>query len=218
LRLSCCALRYKRFGFRLSRACPAGYASSYSYMCTLSVAERLRLKSDVSNSVIELFVILGALVEKTGSITAVDFTWPEDGAGGISCFENGSLVTRRALGTEMRALSRCRRARAGRELPCRSTEDRPMGPVSVLTRKFARFLRGGSFGCKLEARSLSVRHCYRVSLMRCAIAASLASFLIAACSAEIGSDEWCAAFTEKPKTDWTAQEVEEFSEHCNLKE
>jgi len=38
-----------------------------------------------------------------------------------------------------------------------------------------------------------------------------------ACSAEIGSDEWCGNLREKPKGDWTANEAADYTKHCILK-
>jgi hypothetical protein len=35
-----------------------------------------------------------------------------------------------------------------------------------------------------------------------------------ACSAEVGSDEWCADLKEKPKGEWTANEVRDYAKHC----
>lgn len=40
---------------------------------------------------------------------------------------------------------------------------------------------------------------------------------LAACAPEVGSDAWCNAMKEKPKGDWTANEVGSFAEHCLLK-
>ena len=42
----------------------------------------------------------------------------------------------------------------------------------------------------------------------------LATFMLAACSAEIGSKEWCAGMKEKAKGDWTATEAKDFTKHC----
>lgn len=41
--------------------------------------------------------------------------------------------------------------------------------------------------------------------------------LLAGCSAEVGSDKWCAQMKEKPKADWTANEAADFAKHCILK-
>ncbi|WP_413702028.1 DUF3012 domain-containing protein [Psychromonas sp. KJ10-10] len=45
----------------------------------------------------------------------------------------------------------------------------------------------------------------------------LATFLLATCSAEIGSEEWCAELKEKPKGDWTATQAKDFAKHCIFK-
>lgn len=41
--------------------------------------------------------------------------------------------------------------------------------------------------------------------------------LITACSPKVGSDEWCKAMKEKPKGDWTANELSDFTKHCIFK-
>jgi len=38
-----------------------------------------------------------------------------------------------------------------------------------------------------------------------------------ACSAEVGSDEWCANLEQKPKGDWTANEATDYAKHCIFK-
>ena len=38
----------------------------------------------------------------------------------------------------------------------------------------------------------------------------------AACSPEVGSEEWCADMKEKPKGDWSANEAADFAKHCVL--
>ncbi|MCK5480665.1 MAG: DUF3012 domain-containing protein [Gammaproteobacteria bacterium] len=43
---------------------------------------------------------------------------------------------------------------------------------------------------------------------------ALALSLVTACSAEIGSEAWCAAMQEKPAGDWTANEASDFAKHC----
>jgi len=35
-----------------------------------------------------------------------------------------------------------------------------------------------------------------------------------ACSAEVGSDEWCANQKEKPAGEWTANEAKDYTKHC----
>jgi len=42
-------------------------------------------------------------------------------------------------------------------------------------------------------------------------------FLLTACAPEVGSEPWCANLKEKPKGDWTANEVSDFARHCLLK-
>ena len=41
--------------------------------------------------------------------------------------------------------------------------------------------------------------------------------LLAACSPEVGSDEWCNDMKEKSKADWTANEASDFAKSCVLK-
>jgi len=54
------------------------------------------------------------------------------------------------------------------------------------------------------------RYCYRwLGLLTL-------TFLIAACTPEVGSDEWCVHMKEKPKGDWTANEAGSYAEHCLL--
>ena len=36
----------------------------------------------------------------------------------------------------------------------------------------------------------------------------------AGCAAEVGSEKWCAELKEKPKGDWTANELADFTKHC----
>ena len=41
--------------------------------------------------------------------------------------------------------------------------------------------------------------------------------LLAACSPEVGSDEWCNDMKEKATGDWTANEASDFAKSCVLK-
>jgi hypothetical protein len=38
--------------------------------------------------------------------------------------------------------------------------------------------------------------------------------LLTACAPEVGSIEWCEAMEERPKGDWTANEVTDYAKHC----
>ncbi len=38
--------------------------------------------------------------------------------------------------------------------------------------------------------------------------------LVAACSPEVGSEEWCNSLKQKSKADWTANEAKDFAKHC----
>ncbi|WP_169546296.1 DUF3012 domain-containing protein [Sneathiella aquimaris] len=42
------------------------------------------------------------------------------------------------------------------------------------------------------------------------------SVLVSACSPEVGSKEWCDAMKEKPKGDWSTNELAEFTKNCVL--
>ena len=50
-----------------------------------------------------------------------------------------------------------------------------------------------------------------------AILGAALAILVAACSPEVGSDEWCNDLKEKDKADWSANEVADFTKHCILK-
>ncbi len=38
-----------------------------------------------------------------------------------------------------------------------------------------------------------------------------------ACSPEVGSEGWCKDLKQKPKGDWSANEVKDYAKHCLLK-
>ena len=44
-----------------------------------------------------------------------------------------------------------------------------------------------------------------------------AVLLLSACAPEVGSDAWCKSLAEKPKGDWSANEVTDYAKHCVLK-
>ncbi|MAN79185.1 MAG: hypothetical protein CMM77_09170 [Rhodospirillaceae bacterium] len=48
------------------------------------------------------------------------------------------------------------------------------------------------------------------------VAAVLTIAVLAACSPEEGSKEWCDDLKAKPKGDWTANEAGKFAKHCVL--
>ncbi len=35
-----------------------------------------------------------------------------------------------------------------------------------------------------------------------------------ACSAEVGSKDWCKNLKQKPKADWSANEAKDYAKHC----
>jgi len=37
------------------------------------------------------------------------------------------------------------------------------------------------------------------------------------CSPKVGSHEWCTAMNEKPKGEWTANEIGDFAKNCLFK-
>lgn len=45
----------------------------------------------------------------------------------------------------------------------------------------------------------------------------LLGLLVSACSPKVGSEAWCSAMKEKPKGEWTANELKDFTKHCLLK-
>jgi len=46
--------------------------------------------------------------------------------------------------------------------------------------------------------------------------AVLLVMLITACSPEVGTKGWCTMIGEKPKGEWTANEVTDYAKHCLL--
>ena len=52
-------------------------------------------------------------------------------------------------------------------------------------------------------------------LCRSAVIAGFVAVL-AACSPEVGSKEWCEDMKNKPKGEWTANEAADFAKHCIL--
>lgn len=52
-----------------------------------------------------------------------------------------------------------------------------------------------------------------VSRLLCVVAVSL---MLAACSPAVGSAKWCASMKDKPKGDWTTNELADFTKHCLL--
>lgn len=41
--------------------------------------------------------------------------------------------------------------------------------------------------------------------------------LLIGCSAEVGSEKWCAHLEAQPKGDWTVNEAGDFARHCIFK-
>ena len=53
--------------------------------------------------------------------------------------------------------------------------------------------------------------------MKKIILLSFVSTLLAACSAEVGSKEWCEDLKERPKGEWTVNEAADYTKHCLFK-
>lgn len=54
-----------------------------------------------------------------------------------------------------------------------------------------------------------------ISIRILSLVALLSSLMIlSACAPEVGSIEWCENLEEKPKGDWTANEVTDYAKHC----
>lgn len=51
----------------------------------------------------------------------------------------------------------------------------------------------------------------------CILLAVFIIVLTIGCSPEVGSNEWCKDMKEKPKKDWTASEVADYTKHCIFK-
>ena len=42
--------------------------------------------------------------------------------------------------------------------------------------------------------------------------------LVSGCEPEVGSDKWCEKMVDTPKSDWSANDVKAFAQHCIFKE
>ena len=42
--------------------------------------------------------------------------------------------------------------------------------------------------------------------------------MLSACTAEVGSEKWCAAMKDKPQGEWTANEASDYAKNCLLKQ
>ena len=42
----------------------------------------------------------------------------------------------------------------------------------------------------------------------------IAFILASGCAPEVGSEKWCAQLKEKPKSEWTANELADYTKHC----
>ncbi|MEJ2452315.1 MAG: DUF3012 domain-containing protein [Gammaproteobacteria bacterium] len=43
------------------------------------------------------------------------------------------------------------------------------------------------------------------------------AFTLSACSPKVGSPEWCAAMKQKPRGEWTVDELGDFTKNCLFK-
>jgi PBP1b-binding outer membrane lipoprotein LpoB len=53
-----------------------------------------------------------------------------------------------------------------------------------------------------------------MKVMKTLLTLLTAVFILASCSAEIGSEQWCKDIEKKDKGDWTANELKDFTKHC----
>lgn len=53
--------------------------------------------------------------------------------------------------------------------------------------------------------------------MKKLLSLAILSFVIIGCAPEIGSEEWCENLKEKPKGDWTTNEMADYTKHCIFK-
>lgn len=42
--------------------------------------------------------------------------------------------------------------------------------------------------------------------------------ILSGCEDEVGSQTWCDALRDKPKTEWTGQNIADFAQHCILQQ
>lgn len=54
------------------------------------------------------------------------------------------------------------------------------------------------------------------SLLKCGLLLAVLAG-VTACAPEVGSERWCNAMKDKPKGEWTANEVADFAKHCLFK-
>lgn len=45
----------------------------------------------------------------------------------------------------------------------------------------------------------------------------VALFLMNGCTPEVGTEAWCKMMEEKPKGDWSANEVTDYAKHCIIR-
>ncbi len=53
--------------------------------------------------------------------------------------------------------------------------------------------------------------------MKNILIASSLLLTLTACTPEVGSEKWCQQLKDKPKGDWTANELKDYTKHCLFK-
>jgi len=52
-------------------------------------------------------------------------------------------------------------------------------------------------------------------MRRVSVGVAIAAFVsLLGCAPEVGSEAWCKKLDEKPKGDWTANELADYTKHC----
>ena len=57
----------------------------------------------------------------------------------------------------------------------------------------------------------------RETLVKKTLLLSLMILALGACSPEIGSEKWCENLEQKPKGEWTGNELTDYTKHCLFK-
>ena len=52
------------------------------------------------------------------------------------------------------------------------------------------------------------------TILKRSLLLSVIAFALTACSPEIGSEQWCDNLKEKPKGEWTGNEIKDYTKHC----
>lgn len=54
-------------------------------------------------------------------------------------------------------------------------------------------------------------------ILRVVVIGLFSAWMLVACAAEVGSDEWCADLKKNPHGDWSVDEVTNYAKYCLLK-